>query len=353
MLYNAVKNISFTEVFFHLIFWLFAIQFIFDLSGLYHSVEHLVFTKDSRFDEALLFLPLCIIIFYCNLLYLIPKFLYKGQWITYSIALIVSIIVFIYFAVFLHDFIVSLDYKFPIDRKEYLDYFIQFGLMTIIVSGTVGIAKLAFRNASSKQKAMEKQKEAEMKYLKNQFSPHFLYNTLNSLYSKAIEENAQETAEAMVTLSEIMRYPINQDSTQAATIAEEVKFINNYISIQKIRLGKDYPIIFNCDTTDGANKVLPLSLIVLVENAFKYGVSQKNKTPIIFELSRNGETIIFKTSNTISTNQDINSNNIGLKNLRLRLNLFYGNNYNLIISENENEFETILELNKKPVDNTR
>ena len=89
-----------------------------------------------------------------------------------------------------------------------------------------------------------KQKDAELKYLSNQFNPHFLHNTLNGIYAKAIEENAPKTTELILRLSEIMRYPINQGLKDEVTLREELDFIESYINLQKLRLGDDYPISF-------------------------------------------------------------------------------------------------------------
>jgi len=345
MIERGIQNIKFSEVFFHLVFWLLIVHFIFDLSGLYHSYEHLVFVKNGKFDEAFLFLPLCIVLFYWNLLVLIPKFLNQGKWILFSISLIVSYLFIFLCADGLYDFVESKGFAINLHHEEFLDHFIPFSLMTVIVSSSLGIAKMALNNAISRREAIEKQKEAEMKYLRSQFSPHFLHNTLNGLYSKAIEERANGTAEAIVTLSEIMRYPLNLDSKKEVALADEIKFINDYISIQKIRLGEDYPIVFNNEVSSDKVQILPLSLIELVENAFKYGVSQKNKTPIIFDLKQMNDTIIFKTTNSISGKEKIDSNKIGLKNLRARLQLFYGDKYILTTKSIENQFFSMLELN--------
>jgi len=316
---------GFAKAFFHVVFWLLVIHFVFDIIGLYHSFQNLFdATGEQSFDEAFILLPVIIGLFYWNLWYLIPKFLNKDGWIRYCLALLFSYLFLYFFSAWMFGLLHKSGYDFHISRRRFLDDIILFNLLSVIASTALGIAKISVRNLKQKREAEKKQKEAELKYLANQFNPHFLHNTLNGIYSIAIEENAPETTEAILRLSEIMRYPIKQGLKREVPLKEEVAFIEDYMALQKLRLGDDYPIQFLKEGSLDGVKILPLSLIILVENAFKYGVSQKDKTPISFQLKLTGNHLSFITKNQVKDDKTESSHKIGLQNLKSRLQLIYG-----------------------------
>jgi len=338
------------KAFLHVVFWILFIQLMFSFNGLRHAfLDLFIFRNTNKIDEAFIFLPLAITFFYWNFGHLFPKYLNKGKWIKYCVLLILSYLLIYCTAVVLYYFLEKLGFEFNIHFKEFKNHAIQFYIITVIVSTSLGIAKTAMNNLSKKREAEAKQKEAELKYLANQFNPHFLHNTLNGIYSKAIEENAPETTEAIVRLSEIMRYPINQGLKNEVPLKEEVKFIEDYIALQRLRLGNDYPIRFEKEKNLEGINILPLSLIVLVENSFKYGVSPKNQSPISFRLTLKGEYLLFTTENQAKIEKNLSSHNIGLKNLKSRLYLNYHNNYNIETVSKENKYFVNLKLKmKKP-----
>ncbi len=128
------------------------------------------------------------------------------------------------------------------------------------------------------------------------------------------------------------------------SLTEEVAFIEDYIALQKLRLGEDYPIQFEKEGAFKDVQILPLSLIVLVENAFKYGVSQKNKTPILFQLKLEEPHISFVTENFLKENESESSHKIGLQNLRSRLELAYHKKFDLKTEVIKNKYIVILKL---------
>ncbi len=124
-----------------------------------------------------------------------------------------------------------------------------------------------------------------------------------------------------------MRYPINQGLKNKVSLAEEVTFVEHYIALQKLRLGEDYPVIFEKKGNLDSFFIIPFVLMPLVENAFKYGISQKNRTPVIFRLSIQNKRLTFSTENAIVRPKDLQSHLVGIKNLKTRLHLVYSQNY--------------------------
>ncbi len=348
MLQKRAAYNNFIEVSFHVVFWIAVIHIIFDITGLLISFIQVFLEKDTNIiDGPLLFLPVAIGLFYWNFKYLIPKYLNVRKWIKYCASLLLSLLVVCFFTNGIYPFLKNQGFRFHLSYQAFLDEAILLYMLIIVVSTTLGIAKTAMKNLSKKREAEKKQKEAELKYLANQFNPHFLHNTLNGIYSKAIEEDAPETTEAILRLSEIMRYPINQGLKDQVPLKEEIAFVEDYIALQKLRLGDDYPIQFKKDKNLEEINVLPLSLIILVENSFKYGVSQNNISPIIFRLQLVDNYIHFIAENNTKKNEKKSSHKIGLQNLRTRLQLLYNDQFELATEVKENKYIATLIVEKR------
>lgn len=338
---TAYKNLAI-----HVIVWLLVIQLIFDVSGLYHSLSALVTRETLRFDEAFLAIPLLIALFYVNRNVLVPKYLHRQSWLRYLIALFATLLSFQGVAFGLAAIVQYQGFHFDGDLEGFFDFFMFFNVSTLAISSSLGIAQVAFQNAAQRDAAQAEQKKSELKYLANQFNPHFLFNTLNGIYAKAIEEDAPATSEAIVRLSEIMRFPIHRGLQKEVSLAEEVRFIEDFIDLQRLRLGDHYPIHFEKGHDLEGIKIMPLSLIVLVENAFKYGVSQKDQCPIFFHLTMDGDFIQFESQNRLTKEGNLESHKLGMRNLRTRLDILYGGGYTLATETVDDQYRTRLRLKK-------
>ena len=320
----------------------------FNLLGLLESFIVFFLEGEKYIDEAFLIIPLLIGLFYWNSHYLIPKFLKRDSWWKYIIILCVSFLIFFYSGVFVYKMFFENGYQSGFDDViDYFDHSLILHLIVIGISTSLGISKIALQNATQKAVAEEKQKEAELKYLRNQFNPHFLFNTLNALYSLSTEEEATKTTEAILKLSEIMRYPINQGLKNKVALKDEILFIENYVALQKLRLGDDYPIIFQKEGDFTDLKIMPLCLIPIVENTFKYGISQRDKPSIYFSIKANNDSIQFLSKNRIIGENNANSHQIGIENLKLRLDIVYNSKYSLNLNKMQNDYsvELILKSN--------
>lgn len=192
----------------------------------------------------------------------------------------------------------------------------------------------------------EQKKSTELDLLKTQLNPHFLFNTLNNLYTLALKKS-DRTPEAIAKLSEILDYMLYQCKDNFVPIKSEVALINNYIALEKIRYGKRLDITFN-HTIKEEVKIAPLLLLTFVENAFKHGVSQEiNVATIHIGLQANKEEVFFKIENSTPAiiSKEKKRDAIGLKNIRKQLEILYpSKNYILTIHEDENLFSVILKL---------
>lgn len=333
----------------HGVSWLIFFHISFDLTGLYYSFTDIVFNQSAfYFDEAFILIPFILLLFYWNSQFLIPKFITLKHWLRYIVYLFLSYLFISGFCLLLFVFLEDKGWYFQIEYEEFEDVVYTLFLVVILASLGLGIAKLALDNAEQVKVAKEKQKEAELNYLQAQVNPHFIFNSLNTIYALSVDEEADKTTDAILKFSELMSYPLHQASKTSTLLSEELAFINHYINLQRLKLGEDYPIEFDSVHEFDAVHVMPLSLIPLVENAFKYGVSHRYKSKIQFKIKKEEGCIVFESENKINPSKQVDSHQIGIENLKQRLNLYYKRTDLLDISQDRNEFKVRLKL---PVDN--
>ena len=329
----------------HIVAWLVFFQISFDLGGLYYALTDLIYEDQFYyFDEAFIFIPFLLILFYWNSQYLIPKFVTPKHWLKYILYLVISYIVCIVLNILMYDLITELGWRIRADIEEFEDIIFTLYLVIILASLARGITKLALDNANQAKEAKEKYKEAELNYLQAQINPHFIFNTLNTLYSLSEQEEASQTTEAILKFSELMRYPIHEGHQDYVSLNRELEFIDNFIELQKLKLGEDYPIVFEKDGDFSKMNIIPLCLIPIVENAFKYGVSQRLKTKLQFKVYTKEKNVYFESENQINPSIHVESHQIGIENLQQRLNLSYPGKSKLILNRDQNKFKVKLIL---------
>ncbi len=328
----------------HIICWVVLLHLLFDIVGLYYSFHELFIERNRVIDDAFLLIPLLIALFYTNSHFLVVRLLSKKKVLYYTIGLIVLYTVFLLLGYAIISLFIEAGFLFRINKRDFIDILIFAGLTTIGISTSVGLIKIVQENSLNKKRAEEEQKKAELNYLSSQVNPHFLFNTLNAIYYTATEENAPKTTEAILRLSEIMRYPIIEGMHLSNPISKEIDFIRDYIELQKIRLGTAFPVKFIVEQNAHDIELAPFLFIPLIENAFKYGVSRDNPKPIDIHLivTNNKVQLFVKNHKTVS--KGIISNEIGISNLKQRLNLVYNDKGSLKITDNEDVYTVELEI---------
>lgn len=181
---------------------------------------------------------------------------------------------------------------------------------------------------------------AELSFLKAQINPHFLFNTLNNIYTLAVmkDDNAPDS---IMKLSNIMRYVTDDANEDFVSLQSEVDCINDYIELQRLRLGEKTAIDIDISGNIGLKKIAPLILMTFIENVFKYGVSKHERSAIVIKIQATETEIAFFCENRIF--QDVNESNrtgIGLKNTRKRLEHLYAGRHSLTITS-QNNFYTV------------
>ncbi|WP_406684548.1 histidine kinase [Seonamhaeicola sp. MEBiC1930] len=201
---------------------------------------------------------------------------------------------------------------------------------------------------SEKQRVLtESQKvTSELSFLKAQLNPHFLFNSLNSIYSLA-HKQSKDTTNAIVLLSDLMRYMIYEANKELVPLEKEVNYIKNYISLQLLRLKDSSNVKVNVRGNLNYN-IEPLLLISFIENAFKYGTDFKGKTNIIIRLIIEDEYLKLYVYNSVSYQQPKpKSSGIGLENIKNRLKLLYPKQHTFEIISEKDSYEVNLKLKLK------
>jgi LytS/YehU family sensor histidine kinase len=182
------------------------------------------------------------------------------------------------------------------------------------------------------RKEMENQKlGAELSLLKSQINPHFFFNTLNSIYSLAIIKS-DKTPEAVIKLSEIMRYIIYDTERKVVPLSSEVEYIANYIELQRLRLTKDVNVILKTELGTQDSVIEPLLLLPFVENAFKHGIDIEKGGEILVSIKQTGNVLRLHVENPLvedETNIKNGTSGIGMNNTLKRLKLLYQDEFNL------------------------
>ena len=190
--------------------------------------------------------------------------------------------------------------------------------------------------------AEREKKEAELAALKSQLNPHFLFNTLNNIYSLAVQHSPQ-TPSCIEKLAHLLDYLLYRCNDKLVPLEQEIELLKNYFDLQKIRFG-DRLVLKAVYETDGSYKIAPLLLLPIVENIFKHGVEQNTgRTKVTVQLSSSTNTLIFRTENFYDPGAD-ESPGIGLTNLKRQLELIYPGKHNFEINKTAESFITKLQL---------
>jgi two-component system LytT family sensor kinase len=189
--------------------------------------------------------------------------------------------------------------------------------------------------------------QANFNFLKAQINPHFLHNTLNFLYAKSLPYSP-ELSEGILTLSDIMRYALNQGYQKEgkAPLRDEIEHVRNVIKISQLRFSDQLNVKFDVTGNVEEQKIIPFVLITIVENAFKHGDLREEEKPLEIRLEVRGERLSFFCRNRKKKGPKEFSNGIGLENIKKRLFLAYGDKYRYIIKEDNEYYSTELIIDK-------
>ncbi|MCB0459162.1 MAG: histidine kinase [Flavobacteriaceae bacterium] len=244
------------------------------------------------------------------------------------------------------------NYKLPYENNWFDFPFagLHLGLFIfyIVISFAYAFIFEWYHNEKLRNAIKQEKLKTELNFLKSQINPHFLFNTLNNLFSIAQKNNITELSTGINQLSNIMRYMIYESNSSFVSLQKELEYIDSYIDIQKLRHDETDEVIINFEKKGSFTNVqiAPMILLPFVENAFKHGVSINESSVISIFLEVTKDIIFFKVKNKVHhTYNTINeSSGIGLENVKRRLDLIYSGRHHLNIRNEDNLYEIALKI---------
>ncbi|MDP5171994.1 MAG: histidine kinase [Bacteroidia bacterium] len=307
----------------------------------------------------LLLLPVKMVVVYLTIYWLIPVLFLRGRYWSFFLGFFVLLLggavlqrLIIFYVLY------PLIYPSELYGELFTTYWIvknALSIFTITVLGSsIKITKYWYEDHRRSKALKEEKLEAELKFLKAQMHPHFLFNTLNNLYSLTLNKS-DRAPEVVLRLSGLMNYMLFEANAGKVGLALEIETIHNYIALERIRYGQSLDLFFEVTGKVEEVEIAPMLLLPFVENSFKHGVSDEVEEKwISANLSVKGEVLQFKVENSRSPRPDdarplAYTGGIGLKNVQRRLELIYPDRHELKIFEEEDSYLITLKINLNPV----
>lgn len=217
----------------------------------------------------------------------------------------------------------------------------------MFVAGVAISIRLFRRQQQSRLREIVLQKEkteTELKYLKGQINPHFLFNTLNNIYSLAMKEGSEQTSEAVLRLSKMMRFVLYEAGSPYIKLKDELALIQDYIKLERLRYTNRLEIKYSEDVDDPDQQIAPLLLIHFVENAFKHGVSETRAQSFVYvNIKLTNQQLLVDVTNSKGESSKKNSVSIGMENITKQLNILYPD-HKLAIKDEEQKYAVHLTI---------
>jgi two-component system, LytTR family, sensor histidine kinase AlgZ len=286
---------------------------------------------------------------YLNYFIFLPRWLKHKNFLRYLLEFMVPFILFVTLRINLERYIID---GFT-HREGYFYstiFTVQVAAITLFIVIFVGMLRFAvdwFELEAKKKEVENERLYAELNFLKAQINPHFLFNTLNNLYYLAYS-HSPNTTEVISKLSQMMRYMIYDSNHPKVLLSKEIDYMQNYISLEKLRLNNDIPIDFDIKGNIETASIAPLIFITFLENAFKHGVSNNNSQSwVAVKINIEKDSCIYVVENSKipkSLDSKEDKSGIGLLNVKRRLELSYPGNYELNIEDLKNKYRVELKI---------
>ncbi|MEM8567476.1 MAG: histidine kinase [Bacteroidota bacterium] len=331
----------------HVLFWLCFITFF---ALLYGSFDEKYF---QQFEIQLLYLPEKLLATYFTIYYLLPKYLLKERYMAFfgllALILIVSGLVHWVTAIYIEIPLFFPDeYWGPLWYPNKILKSATYIYPVVVLATLIKFFKHWYKYQQATQRLVEDKLSAELKFLRAQIHPHFLFNTLNNLYALTLKKS--ETApEVVLKLSHLLNYMLYECNTERVPLAKEIELIENYVSLEKLRYGDRLDVSFNMTGVNGGHVIAPMLILPFVENSFKHGTSDETENSwVSIDLTIKGNQMVLKVDNSkskeLSKDEQQYREGIGLQNVKRRLQLAYEGNYELKILDTDESYLVVLKI---------
>ncbi len=335
---NILKRIALSRIVQHTLFWAFSFLVLMNILK--------VSAEISRIDviyTAIFHLPI-VLVTYLNLYVFAPLFLERERYLYYGISVTAAISAgALFYLILFEEWIdIILEGYFFIAYYDFWDISLYFSVYLVLTT-LIRLARSWFKlNEAEREKT-----SSELKALRSQINPHFLFNSLNSIYSLS-RKKSDLTPEAIVKLSDVLRYVIYDAETAEISLKDELDFLKKYINLQQLRLDKNLKLDVVTEGEIGNQKIAPLLFLAFIENAFKYAPQSESKVKFIkIRWKVSAEEIAFEITNSsgeypVTENEKYKG--FGIKNVIKRLELLYPEKHQLNVRSTESEFVVNLNI---------
>lgn len=324
----------------HVVYWIGSALFL----SFFYGYRNTGFQITSWF--VILLLPISIGTTYFFNYYLIPRFLGKRQFLKFILYSFYAVIISVYLELVMIIFILVVITGVDFSAAHFEPLFLLAGMyIPVLLAIAIRLYREWSRSEEERILLQQKKAEAELKLLKAQLHPHFLFNTLNNLYALSLEKSDQ-LPDMLLKLSDMLQFILYDANRDKIPLKDEIQQVENYLELEKLRFDQENNIDLKIEGDVNKIDIVPLSILTLVENSFKHGIPVSGKQFWVnINISIVEDDVNVFVSNSCSENTvEKKEAGIGLKNLRSRLDLIYKDNYQLNTVAKEEVFEVSLQL---------
>ncbi len=335
----------------HVLFWVIYLVFF---SLLYGNIHNDYMRGITQF---LCTLPATMTATYFTLYFLIPKFLDAKRYPEFTLLFIFTAVAFGYFDRLVVHWLWVPTYlpDYPYEKYPLTDLGKAIQQTTnvytiVFVAAAIKLVKRNYQNEKLARELSQEKLDAELKFLKAQIHPHFLFNTLNTLYALTLQ-NSPLSSEVVLRLSNLLDYMLYDCNVPQISLRKEIQQIQNMIELEKFRYGERLEVVLTQNGNIGNQMIPPLLMLPFIENAFKHGASQDIEEAFInIDVTIKENALTLRVENSKAPNQEAPvtdtgyTKGIGLKNVQRRLDLLFGNDYDLQVFDEEDMFMIVLRI---------
>jgi two-component system LytT family sensor kinase len=306
------------------------------------------------FNVALMFAGVNMILgmaaFYLNSLWIFPNFFEKRRFVLYLVlnVVLLGMLSHIFFMADAYIFVNYTTKPFPDHLPRMIPYFRIFSMLIFIVFISLIFSLIRkVQDQEGKEKQLSKEKsDTEIQLLKAQINPHFIFNSMNNIYSLAYSKSDQ-APEAILKLSEMLRYVYYDCNRDEVTLGAELEYIRNYMAFQQMKSPHEQSIVLEADGIDENFRIAPMLFIPFVENSFKYSkIEELQDARVEIKLTTEDNKLCFRITNTHPENGKSPGSGMGIENVRSRLELTYPGTSSLEFKDENSSFEVVMKIGK-------
>jgi len=337
-----------SRILLHILFWVSYIVFFFFQNALFKESPDYLANLGSLTLTAFVDIAAA----YFTVYFLLPKFLFTKKYLQFAVIFLLSVAAAIIFQRVLLYYI-----SYPVFYPDYIDkigkfwqinpFYTFFNIYTVVgLFASIKLLKYWYQNQQLKTELENKNKTSELALLRSQLNPHFLFNTLNNIDSLIIT-NPDRASDAIIKLSDIMRFMLYDTSTDEVPLDKEVNYLKSYISLQQMRLKDPDFVTVTIEGNCHGKTIAPMLFIPFVENAFKHGQKNVASPGIEVKLTCLIDSINFEVINYVDDKKEMNKDDtsgIGLINTKRRLELLYPGKHEFTIEKENGSYKSNLRI---------